>query len=99
MMIYFKSVLPILVGLEYVLTVWIRFQLINIAKYYNKDWEPDWNNQDEYKYFIIYDTDTYKVDYSWTVICNNIYFKNKKDAQTVIDNPNSKDILNTIYKN
>lgn len=74
-------------------------QLMNIAKYYNGDWEPDWNNQDEYKYFIIYDTDTYKVDYSWTVICNNIYFKNKKDAQTVIDNPNFKDILNTIYKN
>lgn len=74
-------------------------QLMNIAKYYNGDWEPDWNNQDEYKYFIIYDTDTYKVDYSWTVICNNIYFKNKKDTQTVIDNPNFKDILNTIYKN
>lgn len=74
-------------------------QLMNIAKYYNEDWEPDWNNQDEYKYFIIYDTDTYKVDYSWTVICNNIYFKNKKDVQTVIDNPNFKDILNTIYKN
>ena len=74
-------------------------KLMNIAKYYNGDWEPDWNNQDEYKYFIIYDTDTYKVDYSWTVICNNIYFKNKKDAQAVIDNPNFRDILNAIYKN
>lgn len=74
-------------------------QLMNIAKYYNGDWKPDWNNQDEYKYFIIYDTDTYKVDYSWTVICNNIYFKNKKDAQAVIDNPNFRNILNTIYKN
>ena len=25
-------------------------KLMNIAKYYNGDWEPDWNNQDEYKY-------------------------------------------------
>lgn len=74
-------------------------QLMNIAKYYNGNWKPDWNNQDEYKYFIIYDTNTYKVDYSWTVICNNIYFKNKKDAQAVIDNPNFGSILDAIYKN
>lgn len=74
-------------------------QLMNIAKYYNKDWEPDWNNQDEYKYFIIYNRDTYKVDHGWTTICNNIYFKNKKDAQAVIDNPNFRDILDAIYKN
>lgn len=74
-------------------------QLMNIAKYYNKDWKPDWNNQDEYKYFIIYNRDTYKVDHGWTTICNNIYFKNKKDAQAVIDNPNFRDILDVVYKN
>ena len=74
-------------------------QLMNIAKYYNGDWEPDWNNQDEYKYFIICNRDTYKVDHGWTSICSNIYFKNKKDAQAVIDNPNFRDILNAIYKN
>ncbi len=38
-------------------------KLMNIAKYYNGDWKPDWNNQDEYKYFIIYKGDIYKVDY------------------------------------
>ena len=74
-------------------------QLMNIAKYYNGDWEPDWNNQDEYKYYIIYNRDTYKVDYGWTSICSNIYFKNKKDAQAVIDNPNFRDILDAVYKN
>lgn len=74
-------------------------QLMNIAKYYNGDWEPDWNNQDEYKYFIICNRGTYKVDHGWTTICNNIYFKNKKDAQEVIDNPNFRDILDAIYKN
>ena len=74
-------------------------QLMNIAKYYNGDWKPDWNNQDEYKYYIIYNRDTYKVDYGWTSICSNIYFKNKKDAQAVIDNPNFRDILDKIYKN
>ena len=74
-------------------------QLMNIAKYYNGDWEPDWNNQDEYKYFIICNRGTYKVDHGWTSICSNIYFKNKKDAQAVIDNPNFRSILDSIYKN
>ena len=74
-------------------------KLMNIAKYYNGDWEPDWNNQDEYKYFIICNRDTYKVDHGWTSICSNIYFKNKKDAQAVINNPNFRNILNAIYKN
>lgn len=74
-------------------------QLMNIAKYYNEDWEPDWNNQNEYKYSIVCNRDTYKVDYGWMTIFSNIYFKNKKDAQAVIDNPNFRDILDAIYKN
>lgn len=28
-----------------------------------------------------------------------VYFKNKEDAQAVIDNPNFKNILDEIYKN
>lgn len=74
-------------------------KLMNIAKYYNGDWEPDWNNQDEYKYFIICNRGTYKVDHGWTSICSNIYFKNKEDAIAIINNPNFRDILDTIYKN
>lgn len=74
-------------------------QLMNIAKYYNEDWEPDWNNQDEYKYSIVCNRDTYKVDYSWMTIFSSIYFKHKKDAQAVIDNPNFRSILDAVYKN
>ena len=74
-------------------------QLMNIAKYYNGDWKPDWSNLNEYKYFIMYNGNTYEVDYNWTSIYNRIYFKNKKDAQSVIDNPNFRAILNAIYKN
>lgn len=74
-------------------------QLMNIAKYYNGDWKPDWSNPSEYKYSIVYNNNTYIVDYNWTSIYNRIYFKNKKDAQSVIDNPNFKAILNVIYKN
>lgn len=74
-------------------------RLMNIAKYYNGDWKPNWSDQNEYKYFIIYKGDIYKVDYNWTSISNNIYFKNEKDAQAVIDNPNFRDILDALYKN
>lgn len=74
-------------------------QLMNIAKYYNGDWKPDWSDPSEYKYFIVYNSNTYKVDYNWTSIYDRIYFKNKKDAKSVIDNPNFRAILNAIYKN
>ena len=74
-------------------------QLMNIAKYYNGDWEPNWSDPSMYKYFIICAGDIYKIDYNCKSIYNNIYFKNKKDAQAVINNPNFRDILDKIYKN
>jgi hypothetical protein len=76
-------------------------QLMNIAKYYNGDWKPNWCNTDEYKYYIIYKSNdnTYVIDYSLNYIRNNIYFRNKKDAIDIINNPNFKTILDAIYKN
>lgn len=76
-------------------------QLMNIAKYYNGDWEPDWNNTKEDKYYIMYNNNKniYKVEYNNSFTLNTIYFKNKKDAIAVIDNPNFKNILDNIYKN
>lgn len=75
-------------------------QLINIAKYYNGDWEPEWNNRNEDKYFIYYryTRDEYAVDADLTDVANIIYFKNDADAQAVIDNPNFRPILDAIYK-
>ena len=74
-------------------------RLMNIAKYYNGDWKPNWSDPSEYKYFIVCNSNIYKVDYNWASIYDRIYFKNKKDAQSVIDNPNFRAILNAIYKN
>ena len=74
--------------------------LINIATYYNKGWKPDWNNGIEFKYYIVFDyfDDMYKTK-SKSQTCNNaIYFVHREDAQAVIDNPNFRDILDTIYK-
>ena len=76
-------------------------RLMNIAKYYNGYWKPDWSNIDKYKYYITYNgvDDTYAVDYNSIYTYSNIYFKNKEDAIAVINNPNFRDILDKIYKN
>lgn len=75
-------------------------QLINIAKYYNGDWEPEWNNCNEDKYYIYYryTIDEYVVSTDFTEVSNIVYFKNDVDAQAVIDNPNFRPILDAIYK-
>lgn len=74
-------------------------QLMNISKYYNKDWKPDWN-EGKLKYFIVLNhcSNTYEIDYDQSYSSNAVYFKNKEDAQSVIDNPNFKEILDIIYK-
>ena len=75
-------------------------KLINISKYYNKDWKPDWNNYEESKYCISFnfESNSYSVTYRFIISNNVIYFNNERDAQAVIDNPNFRDILDAIYK-
>ena len=76
-------------------------QLMNIAKYYNKDWNPNWRSLMEPKYYIYYRTrsNTYGVANTCNTNYGNIYFRSYKDAQAVIDNPNFRDILDAVYKN
>lgn len=76
-------------------------QLMNIAKYYNGDWKPNWRSLMEPKYYIYYNTrsNIYGVANASSTNYSNIYFRLDKDAQAVIDNPNFRDILDAIYKN
>lgn len=71
-------------------------KLMDIAKCYNGDWKPDWNSK-EYKYNIMR-TNEYGITFSSHYDEGAIYFKNKEDAQAVIDNPNFRSILDAIYK-
>lgn len=75
-------------------------KLAYIAKFYNRDWEPEWHNRNEDKYYIYCKrvTGEYLVDANLIDVTNAIYFKNKADAQAVIDNPNFRPILDAIYK-
>lgn len=73
-------------------------QLLNIAEYYNKQ-NP---KQDLTQYYIVKnDKNGYDVvEYKWLQYILGVValFNNKKDAQAVIDNPNFREILDTIYK-
>lgn len=71
-------------------------RLMTITKYYNGDWKPDWNSH-EYKHNIMR-TSEYGITSCGSYNEGAIYFKNKEDAQAVIDNPNFRSILDEIYK-
>lgn len=76
-------------------------KLIDTAEFYNGNWKPDWSNNKEGKFYISYNF----IHNGYFVIEDNsnnvgtIVFKHKEDAQAVIDNPNFREILDTIYKN
>ena len=76
-------------------------QLMNIAKYYNGDWKPNWSNSKENKFCIKFDyhKDRLYVDYNNSIGAGDVFFKNSEDARTVINSPNFRDILDKIYKN
>ena len=75
-------------------------RLMNITKYYNKDWMPDWYSYvSKFSISFNHTSRKYIVDSSDSRTSGNVLFKKLEDAQAVIDNPNFKDILDTIYKN
>ena len=72
-------------------------QLLNIAEYYNRLHNKNTNNQT-----IEYDAINKKY-YTRGISINYLsgisaIFNRKEDAQSVIDNPNFREILDTIYK-
>ena len=81
-------------------------QLMNIAKYFNGDWNYSANGNN-CGYIIAYDK-TRTIDDGYQIVhinsdtdmyFGNITFKNETDAKCVIDNPNFRTILDAIYKN
>ena len=73
-------------------------QLLNIAEYYNKQ-HPKQNNT---QYYIIKNNKNWYdiVEYKWLryILGTVALFNRKEDAQAVIDNPNFREILDTVYK-
>ena len=75
-------------------------KFMNIAKYYNGDWKPDWYSYaSKFSISFNHTSRKYIVDSSDCRTSGNVLFKKSEDAQAVIDNPNFRDILDVIYKN
>lgn len=64
-------------------------QLMNVAKYLNGDWQPNWGNNDgyEYKYYLFIDYPGNKIEIAYVISCcsEGIYFKSEELAQQAID--------------
>ena len=75
-------------------------KLMDIAKYYNKDWRPRWYNSGELKYYIYYSYEMgkYQIGVANHSDYGNIYFRCRDHIQSIIDNPNFRDILDAIYR-
>lgn len=59
--------------------------LMNVAKYLNGDWKPDWNNYYEYKYYIgINENKNIFISYNDSHCIYQIYFKTKDLAKKAI---------------
>ena len=78
--------------------------LMDISRYFNGDWNYDFTKGD-IGYMIVYDTTitepryvVRKFDSVTKAYYGNPIFKNEADAKYVIDNPNFRNILDSIYK-
>jgi len=60
--------------------------LMNVAKYLNDGWQPNWNNNRGYKYFIRIDNNDYIfIDFVNIFKSGDIYFKSKELVEQAIE--------------
>lgn len=60
-------------------------KLMNVAKYLNGDWKPNWGDSNERKYYISMDGGNIEVSMVISSHCVEVYFKTPKLAQQAIE--------------
>ena len=60
-------------------------KLMNVAKYLNGDWQPDWDNRHEKKYYFYVEDEQIRILYADTVRCLDIYFKSIELARKAME--------------
>lgn len=60
---------------------------MNVAKYLNKDWQPNWDNYEESKYYLRWNpaNNELEVNKALIVYSDIVYFKSEELAQQAID--------------
>lgn len=59
-------------------------KLMNVAKYLNGDWQPDWNNNYENKYYLRIYNEKIEISYAGVYISDIVYFKSEEFAKQAI---------------
>ena len=60
-------------------------KLMNVAKYLNGDWQPNWNDVYEKKWYIFIEDKQIKINNTYRLQCNDIYFKSQELAEQAIE--------------
>ena len=62
-------------------------KLMNVAKYLNGDWQPDWNDAEECKHYISLEhvNNNLSIDCTMLFQENDVYFKSEELAQQAIE--------------
>lgn len=60
-------------------------KLMNVAKYLNDGWQPDFDCKHDYKYYIALTYDILKICNGQTLQCGDIYFKSRELAEKAIE--------------
>lgn len=60
-------------------------QLMNVAKYFNGDWQPNWNDDTQNKYCFAIEKDTIVIACRIEINNNIVYFKTTDFARKTID--------------
>lgn len=59
-------------------------KLMNVAKYLNNGWKPDWSDSNETKYHLVISKEEIKINYVYSISIYNIYFRTKDLAERAI---------------
>ena len=60
-------------------------KLMNVAKYLNGDWQPDWNNEEEGKFYIENVSKNLNIDCTGLFNSDIVYFKSEELAEQAIE--------------
>lgn len=61
-------------------------RLMNVAKYLNEYWRPNWENYEQYKYyFAISNDNTLIITFNFICNCSIVYFKSEELAKKAIE--------------
>lgn len=59
--------------------------LLNVAKYLNGNWQPDWKNYNEFKYYIYISSGNINIDSVMANFSDLVYFRSRELAQQAIN--------------